>query len=146
MTDDKIKDLIQEIAGKHGVAVGRDDPIMILQTINARLMQDSQAAQQKILARFSEEMEAIAHRWGEDAKGKAERTLNAALAASKEVMEQGMQEGGKAAAEVVRRELDAAAAKLAAPILDARRVGMMNMIAAGLTVLAAALVLWASIS
>ena len=80
-SDDKIEELIREIAVKHGIAVGRDDPILILQTINTRLMQDSQAAQQEILDRFKEELEAIAHRWGDDAKGKAERTLNAALAA-----------------------------------------------------------------
>jgi hypothetical protein len=28
---DPIDELIKEIAGKHGIAVGRDDPIMILQ-------------------------------------------------------------------------------------------------------------------
>jgi hypothetical protein len=88
-SDDKIEELIREIAVKHGIAVGRDDPILILQTINTRLMQDSQAAQQEILDRFKEELEAIAHRWGDDAKGKAERTLNAALAASKEAMAKG---------------------------------------------------------
>lgn len=140
-SDDKIEELIREIAVKHGIAVGRDDPILILQTINTRLMQDSQAAQQEILDRFKEELEAIAHRWGDDAKGKAERTLNAALAASKEAMAKGMQDGGKAAAEAVRRELEAAAA----PIREARRVSYMNIVAAGMAVFAAALALWASL-
>jgi len=144
-SDDKIEELIREIAVKHGIAVGRDDPILILQTINTRLMQDSQAAQQEILDRFKEELEAIAHRWGDDAKGKAERTLNATLAASKEAMAKGMQDGGKAAAEAVRRELEAAAAQLAAPIREARRVSYMNIVAAGMAVFAAALALWASL-
>nr|WP_011255191.1 conjugal transfer protein TraM [Achromobacter xylosoxidans]CAI47874.1 conjugal transfer TraM protein [Achromobacter xylosoxidans A8] len=144
-SDDKIEELIREIAVKHGIAVGRDDPILILQTINTRLMLDSQAAQQEILDRFKEELEAIAHRWGDDAKGKAERTLNAALAASKEAMAKGMQDGGKAAAEAVRRELEAAAAQLAAPIREARRVSYMNIVAAGMAVFAAALALWASL-
>lgn len=144
-SDDKIEELIREIAVKHGIAVGRDDPILILQTINTRLMQDSQAAQQEILDRFKEELEAIAHRWGDDAKGKAERTLNAALTASKEAMAKGMQDGGKAAAEAVRRELEAAAAQLAAPIREARRVSYMNIVAAGMAVFAAALALWASL-
>ncbi|MGL0788786.1 conjugal transfer protein TraM [Xanthomonas translucens] len=144
-SDDKIEELIREIAVKHGIAVGRDDPIFILQTINTRLMQDSQAAQQEILDRFKEELEAIAHRWRDDAKGKAERTLNAALAASKEAMAKGMQDGGKAAAEAVRREMEAAAAQLAAPIREARRVSYMNIVAAGMAVLAAALALWASL-
>lgn len=62
--------------------------------INERLMQDSAAAQQEILDRFKSEMEEIAHRWGDDAKNKAERTLNAALAASKDAMLKRMQERG----------------------------------------------------
>ena len=125
--------------------MGRDDPILILQTINTRLMQDSQAAQQEILDRFKEELEAIAHRWGDDAKGKAERTLNAALTASKEAMAKGMQDGGKAAAEAVRRELEGAAVQFAAPVREARRVAYMNIVAAGMAVFAAALALWASL-
>jgi hypothetical protein len=144
-SDDKIEELIREIAVKHGIAVGRDDPILILQTINTRLMQDSQAAQQEILDRFKEELEAIAHRWGDDAKGKAERTLNAALTASKEAMTKGMQDGGKAAAEAVRRELEGAAVQFAAPVREARRVAYMNIVAAGMAVFAAALALWASL-
>ena len=144
-TDDKIEELIREIAVKHGIAVGRNDPILILQTINARLMQDSQAAQQAILQHFAEELESIAHRWGDDAKQKAERTLNAAMAASKEAMAKGMQDSGKAAAEVVRREIEAAAAQFAAPIREARRVSYMNIVAAGMAVFAAGLALWATL-
>jgi len=142
---DKIEAIIKEIAAKHGIAVGRDDPILILQTINERLMQDSAAAQQETLNRFKEEVESIAHRWGEDAKSKAERTLNAALAASKAAMMNGMQEGAKAAAEAVRREVEAVTAQLVAPIREARRVAMMNMVAAGMAVVAAGLALWASL-
>ena len=47
-SDDKIEELIREIAVKHGIAVGRDDPILVLQTINMKLMQDSASAQQEI--------------------------------------------------------------------------------------------------
>jgi len=144
VSDDKIEETIKAIAARHGIAVSRDDPILVLQTINDRLMQDSQAAQQEILEGFKSELEAIAYRWGEDAKGKAERTLNAALAASKEAMAQEMKDGAKAAAEAVQREFEAGAAKLAGSIREARRVSMLNMAAAGLAVLAAALALWAS--
>lgn len=138
---DKIEAIIKEIAAKHGIAVGRDDPILILQTINERLMQDSAAAQQETLDRFKEELESIAHRWGEDAKSKAERTLNAALTASKSAMMKGMQEGAKAAGELARREVDEAVGQLAGPIRDGRRIAVMNMIAGGMAVLAATLAL-----
>jgi hypothetical protein len=144
MAADKIEEAIQEIALRHGIAVGRDDPILVLQTLNERLLRDSEAAQREILEGFKSELEAIAHRWSEDARNRAERTLNAALAASREAMAQGMQEGAKAAVGTVQREFSAHMAMLTATTREARRVAMMNMIAAGLAVIAAALVLSAS--
>jgi len=145
MADDKIEAIIKEIAAKHGIAVGRDDPILILQTINEKLMRDSAVAQQAILNTFKEELEDIAHRWGDDAKNKAERTLNAALLASREEMMKVMQEGAKVAAESVRREVEAGISKIAAPIRESKRVAFMNMAAAIMTVFTAGLVLWASL-
>lgn len=140
--DAKIDAIIREVAGRHGIALGRDDPILILQTINERLMQDGAAAQQQMLERFKEEMEGIAGRWGEDARNKAERTLNAAVVASRELMMKSMQEGAKAASDVMRREAAAALAQLAAPVREAKRVALMNMVAAGLTVVAAGVATW----
>jgi flagellar biosynthesis/type III secretory pathway protein FliH len=142
--DKKIEEIIKAIAARHSIAVSRNDPILVLHTINDLLMQDSKAAQQEILEAFKSELEAIAHRWGEDSKEKAERTLNAALTASKEAMAQGMKDGSKAATEAMHREFETSAAKLASSIREARRVSMLNMAAAGLAVLAAALALWAS--
>ena len=141
---DKIEETITDIAVKHGIALGRDDPILILQTINERLLQDSAAAQRDILDRFKEEMEAIAYRWGEDARAKAERTLNAALTASRDAMMAAMQDGAKTAADTVRRESAAAMTLFAAPIRESKRVAIMNLVAAGMTVLAAGLALWAA--
>lgn len=143
-SDDKLEELIREIATKHGIALGRDDPILILQTINMKLMQDSASAQQDILDAFKSELESIANRWGDDARGKAERTLNAALAASKDAMMRSTQDGAKATAEAVRQEVERSKAQLMGPIREARRVAMMNMIAAGMAVAAAGMVLWAS--
>lgn len=59
---DRVDDLIGEVARKHGVAIGRDDPILVLQTINERLLQDSSAAQQALLDAYKEELEALASR------------------------------------------------------------------------------------
>ena len=86
---DPVDELIKEIAGKHGIAVGRDDPIMMLQTINARLLADSAKAQEAMLERYKEELEALSARWSSDAKAKAERVLNAALEASGNTMRAG---------------------------------------------------------
>ncbi|CAD7741691.1 Protein TraM (plasmid) [Xanthomonas hydrangeae] len=143
---DKIEDLIREIAVKHGIAVGRDDPILVLQTINASLMADSAAQQQEILDRFKEELEGIAHRWGEDAKGKAERILNAALAASKEGMAKVMKDSAASAADAIRREVEEVVVnKVSAKIADARRLAVMNLIAGGMVLAAAAMAVWATL-
>jgi hypothetical protein len=145
MATDKIEETIKEIAVKHGIAVGRDDPILILHTINERLIRDSAAAQQEILDRFKEELEVIAHRWGDDAKNKAERTLNAAIATSKETMMNMMQEGALITTEAIRREVEASVKKIAIPIRESRRTAVMNMAAAGMALVAAGLVLWVTI-
>ncbi|KGP23784.1 MULTISPECIES: conjugal transfer protein TraM [Xanthomonas] len=143
---DKIEDLIREIAVKHGIAVGRDDPILVLQTINASLMADSAAQQQEILDRFKEELEGIAHRWGEDAKGKAERILNAALAASKEGMAKVMKDSAASAADAIRREVEEVVViQVSAKIADARRLAVMNLIAGGMVLAAAAMAVWATL-
>ncbi len=84
---DQINEAIQEIAVKHGVLLSKDDPVLILQTMNERLLEESRKAQQEMLVQFKEEMENISSQWKDDAKGKAEKILNGALTASKEVME-----------------------------------------------------------
>ncbi|WP_020405847.1 hypothetical protein [Hahella ganghwensis] len=143
---DKIEETIKEIAAKHGIAVGRDDPILILQTINERLMKDSASAQEEILARYKSELEEISHRWGEDAKSKAERTLNAALSAGREAMTKTMQESAALTASGMRKEMESVIENLLrTPIKEARTVAKMNIIAACMTVFAAGLALWSTL-
>lgn len=139
---DKIEETIKEIAAKHGIAVSRDDPILILQTINDRLMKDSAQAQEELIDRFKEELEALAHRWSEDAKARAERVLNVALAASKDAMVKGMEDGAQAAADQVRAGV--------APVIkriekQSRQVAAMNIAAAVTALIAAGLALLSAI-
>ena len=142
---DQMEELIREIAAKHGIAVSRDDPVLILQTINNRLLQDGAKAQQAQFDEFKQKMEALSLRWGNDAKGKSERILNAALAAGKEAMWQTMQEGAGSTLRSVRAEIDEALTRATAPIRDALRIGMLNVVASCITLAAAAIALWATL-
>lgn len=83
---DKFDAAIQEIVVRHGVVLSKEDPILILQTMNDRLIEESRQAQAAMLAQFREEMESISSQWKDDAREKAEKVLNAALAGSKETM------------------------------------------------------------
>ena len=140
----EVEELIKEIAVKHGIAVGRDDPILILQTINKRLMQDSQKAQQEMLDQFKSELECISLRWSADAKDKAERILNASLNASKASMEQLLQAGAKEFVAAIKSEIDTSLNRMGRPIRDSYRISVMNLLASFLTILAAAVLLWIS--
>lgn len=139
---DKIEETIKEIAAKHGIAVSRDDPILILQTINDRLMKDSAQAQEELIDRFKEELEALAHRWSEDAKARAERVLNVALAASKDAMVKGMEDGAQAAADQVRVGVEPVIRRMEK---QSRQVAVMNIAAAVTALIAAGLALLSAI-
>ncbi|HAT9102312.1 TPA: conjugal transfer protein TraM [Legionella pneumophila subsp. pneumophila] len=89
---DQFDEAIREIAIRHGVTLSRDDPILILQTMNDRLIEDTQKAQAAMLAQFREEIESISSQWRIDAKEKAEKILNSALTGSKETMRRLLQE------------------------------------------------------
>ncbi|NIA56976.1 conjugal transfer protein TraM [Massilia sp. TW-1] len=143
--DDQIEALIREIAQKHGIVVGRDDPIFVLQTINHRLMQDSAKAQRAQIEGLKEEMEALAQRWGLDAKEKSERVLNASLVAGKQAMAQLMEEGTRTSARVLVNELDDLLARLAQPLREARQLAVFNVVASCITLLAAVVALWGTL-
>lgn len=66
-----IDETIKEIAVKHGVSVGRDDPLLILQTMHERLIEQQKRAQQELLDQFKSEIEQISSQWKNDAKEKA---------------------------------------------------------------------------
>jgi hypothetical protein len=108
-------------------------------------MQDSSKAQQAQLDQYKEELEALALRWGTDAKDKAERILNAALTASKGAMDKAMQENAKSTAATVRAEVDAALGRVAGQVKDARRIGLLNVLASCITLAAAAVALWVAL-
>jgi multidrug efflux pump subunit AcrA (membrane-fusion protein) len=139
---ENVDGLIKEIAVKHGIAVSRDDPILILQTLNNRLMQDSGVAQQALLDAYKEEMEALALRWGLDATDKAERIVNASLLAGKEAMTGIMRESAQATATAMRSEIDSALDLIASNLLATRTLAILNVAASCLTMLAAAVALW----
>lgn len=138
-------DLIREIAVRHGTALGRDDPILILHTLNERLLADNAKAGEALLGRFQEELEALAGRWDAASKQRAEKVLNAALTAAQNAMKDVMTAGAGETAAVVRREVEQALAQWQAPLARARQVALLNLMAAGLTLVAAGLAVWATV-
>lgn len=136
---DPLREMIREVAEKHGVALSREDPILIMQTVNAHLLEESRAAQRALLNEFKSELEEAASRWDTEAKDIAQRILNAALTASKDSMLELMQAGARENTTGLRREIEAAHAELKKPVATANRVAQINLLASMLSITAVTL-------
>ena len=87
MSNDSIEQSIREVAARHGVALSRDDPLLIVQTLNEQLVKNLAIAQSEMLEQFRRDLELTCSQWREDAKVKSERILNEALATSRRALE-----------------------------------------------------------
>ena len=142
MGDDRTDELLQEIASKHGVALDRQDPILIVQTMHARLLAESTSAQQSLLEDYRKTLEALLDRWGAETKTKAERIVTASLTASTEAMKQQMNDGASQSGNAIHQEMTRALGQVAGYLHSAKRIAYFNLLAAGVTFLAAVVVYW----
>lgn len=137
--DKKIDEIIKEIAITHGVSLGKNDPILILTTINSRLIEDSQKGQKIILEEFKAELEEVTARWGIEAKEKAERILTAALTASKEAMDQALEQGAAKTVESIQIEIEDIVRPLTVKLQNMRRYSTWIFLASVIVFLASIL-------
>ena len=142
---DGMDDIIAEVVARHGIAIGRDDPILVLHTINERLLKESAAAQRTLLDAYKSELEASSSRWCNDAADRADRIMHAALATGKETMSSTLAEGAMTTAASIRAEVDAALARIAVRLQETRRIAILNLVAACITLVAAGIVVWSGL-
>jgi hypothetical protein len=142
---DKYSELVKDVAAKHGVALSKNDPLLMLVTINDRLLNDALQAQQELLQLHKEEMEEVALRWGNAATTKAELIINISLTASQAALTELMQEEQKKLVAAFRTEIDSALTNINANIKDTRPVAIFNIISACITLCAAGIALWATL-
>jgi len=137
-----VEALLEEIATHNHIGLSPDDPILVLHTIHRRVLQDSLEAQQAQLDQYQQALESLSLRWSHDAKDKAERSLNAALTAGRNALAQAVQDSAGASALALRAELDTALERLGTTLERAHRIALLQLLAAGLTLCAAALAGW----
>ncbi len=142
MGDDRTDDLLKEIASKHGVALDREDPILIVQTLHARLLTDSQSAQQAMLDEYRTTLEGLLERWSAETTAKAERIVTASLTATTETMKTQMATHTTDVANAIRKELTEVVETTEARMRRATTVGYVNLLAALVTFLSAVVVYW----
>ena len=142
MNDERTEELLKEIAAKHGVALDRQDPILIVQTLHMRLLAESRHAQQTMLEDYRATLEAMLERWGAESKAKAERIVTATLTASMESMKAQMATTTTDVASAIRKEVRDELSKTETKIRTATTLGYVNLLAALVTCVAAVVVYW----
>ncbi len=140
-TDEKIDKVIQQIASVHGVAVSKDDPIMILHTMNERLISDSKAAQQELLDNFRSELEVTVSELSMAAKNHSDRVLNSTIQTSKTEISCVMEEQSNIIIERWKADLHAEFNEACKTMTTSRQTAILNIIASFITLIAAGIVL-----
>ena len=142
MGDDPTDDLLKEIASKHGVALDREDPILMVQTLHARLLADSRSAQHAMLEDYRKTLEGLLDRWSEETTAKAERIVTASLTASTETMKAQMATHTSDLTRTIRKEVTVVMEETESRMRRATTVGYVNLLAALVTFLSAVVVYW----
>ena len=140
-TDEKIDKVIQQIASVHGVAVSKDDPIMILHTMNERLISDSKAAQQELLDNFRSQLEVTVSELSMAAKNHSDRVLNSTIQTSKTEISRVMEEQSNIIIERWKADLHAEFNEACKTMATSRQTAILNIIASFITLIAAGIVL-----
>ena len=139
--DEKIDKVIQQIASVHGVAVSKDDPIMILHTMNERLISDSKAAQQELLDNFRSQLEVTVSELSMAAKNHSDRVLNSTIQTSKTEISRVMEEQSNIIIERWKADLHAEFNEACKTMTTSRQTAILNIIASFITLIAAGIVL-----
>lgn len=139
MSDERISEVIKDIATRHGIAVGRDDPILILMTMNDRLARDTAEAHQQLLAEHRQELEDMLFRVNLETKDQAEKIVNASLSAARKAMRDDFSSASEQGAAIIEKAAQKASQTLSKGIEKNRMVGVFNLIA-GCLVLAASVI------
>ena len=142
MDDDRTDDLLKEIASKHGVALDREDPILIVQTMHERLLADSRSAQQAMLEEYRAALEGMLDRWSAETTAKAERIVTASLTATTETMKTQMATHTTDVVHAIRKEVTVVMEETESRMRRATTVGYVNLLAALVTFLSAVVVYW----
>lgn len=137
----RLDEAIQQIASIHGVAVSKDDPIMILHTMNERLIQDSKAAQQELLDNFKSEIELCVSELSIAAKNHTDRVLNSTLETSKTEIARVMEEQSHIIIERWKADLNAGLHEASKTMATSRQTAILNIVASFITLIAAGIVL-----
>lgn len=134
-----IEDMIDEIAARNHVALGKDDPIMILWTLNQRQINEFQTAIAEEHGEFIGNLEALMMRLDNETADRTKRLLNAVVNAHKEALQESVAQHSKQTAEAVAFSLKPQLGQWVEAISGGKKHAYINLAASCITFLSVCL-------
>jgi hypothetical protein len=133
----EIDHIIKEIALRHNIRLTTNDPVLIVYTMHQLLLERQGEQQQQLLATFESHIEQLTTRWSEDTRQKSEKSLQAALDASKQVMANALQQNAELNAKALQSEMRGITTLIDGQIRQIKVLTISNIAASALTLAAA---------
>lgn len=77
MNNDKLDALIKRIASEHGIVLTKDDPVLMMHTLNEVLLEQNEKAQAELLNKYEAILQENFSQWQTFASKKANVLINA---------------------------------------------------------------------
>ncbi|PTR05624.1 transcriptional activator TraM [Nitrosospira sp. Nsp5] len=135
-----IDKIIQEVMARHGIILDRDDPILMIYTINRQVMEASMGIQHNLLEEYLTAMKTLSTQLQDQSANRLDATIRESTVAAKLALRQEAQR----LFQEFKLEGEAANHKLMTDFLHWRRYAGLSAIISMLSLVAAATVLWVS--
>jgi len=119
---DPLEAIIRDVATRHGIVLGRDDPILIIHTINRRIMETSAEVQRTLLEEHSSVLVALA----DDARKQTIQGINVVMREASAGILAAMRQEALRMFNDQRMESRAAAQAMTAEFLRWRRIATFS--------------------
>jgi len=142
---DSLDEIVKEVAAKHGFVLSLDDPVLLVYTIQQRLLADSANGQQLLFDHFREELEQTLDDWEKETTSKLDQALVRTIAVAKTDFRDQMNQDVEKITAVVDVRYATIQSQIWEELKKCQRSSNISLVAAVLTVAAAAVVLWNSL-
>jgi len=79
MSNEKLDALIKRIAAEHGIVLPRDDPVLMMHTLNEVLLEQNEKAHAELLSNYQAVLEESFNQWREYSTKRSNVIINASM-------------------------------------------------------------------
>lgn len=141
MDDNSIDEILRKIALEHNVTLGREDPILILHTMNKIIIEENRKNQDLLFKDLGEKLGHVMVGVSENSKSQVEKSVNAALTASKEISSSIIDNSSKVTIEKIndslKKAVDNAIEKIDSKNKAVKNLAYVNLVASAMVLITA---------